>query len=296
MKIISSQTFFRVLGYYNILSDYMQSKIKKLDISDLRNLGSDAGDSSSFSKIFGKIKDVLDNIYNANERIIDQVEKISDSLIDKCIDKLIKKLEKTIDETIDKMNPEAIFDIAKKYYSKYSNELIKKCKELSKKLKLLEFNPNLPAIIIPFPILPFLQLRFIPTVYLKPEFNFTCLNEKNETGAFINLSVQAEVSLSMELGFYIPGINSPVELAISVGLKGVLGAGKIGLKLDYNLNQNLLIFHLEYQLEALSLYFYVQYRFTIDLQIYKFQFQFYIVNQKLFGIYKEGHKEKKYKF
>ena len=100
----------------------------------------------------------------------------------------------------------------------------------------------------------------------------------------------------MEVGLYLPGIHSPVELAISVGLKGVLGSGKIGLKLDYNLNQNQLVFHLDYQIEAFALYFYIQFRFTIDIQIHKFQFQFYIINERLFGIYKEGHKEKIYKF
>ena len=178
----------------------------------------------------------------------------------------------------------------------YLNKIKEKCNNLSKKIKNKEFNPNIPPIIITLPILPILQLRFIPTVFLKPKFNFTCSNEKNEYGAFLNLSVEAEVSLSMELGIYLPGINFPVELFVSVGLKGVLGAGKIGLKLEYNLNQNQLMFHLEYQLEALSLYFYIQFKFTINIQIHQFHFQFYLINQRLFGIYKEGHKEKIYKF
>ena len=172
------------------------------------------------------------------------------------------------------------------------------CIEKSKKLALLniEYNPNLQPLIIPLPILPFLQLRIIPNVYLKSEFNFNCVNEKYEIGAFLNLSVKANVSMDFELGFYIPGTYSPVELSITVGLKGVLGNGKIGLKFEYNLNQNQLEYFLDYQLEAFTLYFYIQYKFTIDLVLKKYQFQFYIANKRLFGIYIEGHKNKTVKF
>jgi hypothetical protein len=293
IKIINSQTFFRVLGYYNILSDYIQSKIKKLDMFDLRNLGNEAGDGNIFGRIFGDDINDLNEIFNKNEDIIDQLEKKAYSLIINSTEKLIKKLTKSEDGSTNIFNPEKLFKIFNK---NYLNKIKEKCNNLTKKIKNKEFNPNIPPIIITLPILPILQLRFIPTVFLKPKFNFTCSNEKNESGAFLNLSVQAEVSLSMELGLYLPGIYSPVELFVSVGLKGVLGAGKIGLKLEYNLNQNQLMFHLEYQLEALSLYFYIQFKFTINILKHHFNFQFYLINQRLFGFYKEGHKEKIYKF
>ena len=104
------------------------------------------------------------------------------------------------------------------------------------------------------------------------------------------------MSLSLELGFYIPGTSSPVELAICVGLKGVLGSGKIGLYLEYNLNQNQLIICLDSLKESFTLYFYIQYRFTIDAIFYTLHFEFYIVNERLLGKYQEEHKVISYKF
>jgi len=180
--------------------------------------------------------------------------------------------------------------------SKYLMNLIPENNETCANSKEIIFNPVLPSIIIPIPILPLLQLRIVPNIFFKAGFEFDCQNERKEYGAFLNLYVQAEVSLSLELGFYIPGTNSPVELAICVGLKGVLGSGKIGLKLEYNLNQNQLTMHLNTQLEALALYFYIQFRFTIDITLYTLRFEFYIVNQRLFGIYTEIDKVISYNF
>ena len=122
------------------------------------------------------------------------------------------------------------------------------------------------------------------------------MNEKFEIGAFLYLYVQAEVSLNMEIGFYVPGTDSLVELSISVGLKGVLGSGKIGLYLEYNLNQNQLIICLDSLKESFTLYFYIQYRFTIDAIFYTLHFEFYIVNERLLGKYQEEHKVISYKF
>ena len=151
-------------------------------------------------------------------------------------------------------------------------------------------------IIIPFPLIPILQLRFIPTIFFGAGFIFNCRNEKGDYGAFLNIYAQAEVSMNMELGLYIPGGHSPVELSISVGLKGVLGSGTIGLKIEYNLNQNQLTMNLNNILEAFALYFYIQYRFTINLKFYTYSFEFYIVNQRLFGYLTEEHKVINYKF
>ena len=193
------------------------------------------------------------------------------------------------DKFFNTSNPESIFG---SFYN-ITSKIYEKC---TKSYEQVPINPKLQPIIIPLPILPFLQLRIFPTVYLKYGFNFNCMNEKFEIGAFLNLYIQAEVSLNMELGFYIPGANSLVELSISVGLKGVLGAGKVGLKLEYNLNHNHLAISLDYRFESLTLYFYIVFRITINLIEKQYIFEFNIVNQRLFGLYKEWHKEIIYKF
>ena len=283
IKKINSQTFFRVLGYYNILANFMQSKIKKLDKFDLkRNLGNDGKeyyDNDFWDFDFIDENNILNESYNEFEDIVDEQEEIGDLFNDSYIDKVIIKPE----------DPEEIFDNITKHLNGLSPE---KC-SISIEKNLL---PNLPTITIQFPIIHILLLRITPTIFFGHGFKFDCYNEKKEFGAFLNLYVKAEVSLNMELGFYIPAKNFPVELAIKFGLKGVLGSGTIGLKLGYNLNQNLLEIGLYNKFEVFTLYFYIQFRFTIDLKLFSFHFEFYIANERLFGLYKEEYKAIIYKF
>ena len=284
INIINSQTFFRVLSYYSILTNYMQSKIKKIKNFNLvRNLGNDGEDY--FNNNFYSDNNILDDDYNFNEDIIDQQEKIADLFYDNFTELLISKPR-------DPVTPDPIMNNV----TNYLNGLIEKSYEKCAKSDEKKINPKLPPIIFPLPILPFLQIRIIPFIYFKAGFIFNCYNERKEYGAFLNLYVQSEVSLSLELGFYIPGTSSPVELAICVGLKGVLGSGKIGLYLEYNLNQNQLIICLDSLKESFTLYFYIQYRFTIDAIFYTLHFEFYIVNERLLGKYQEEHKVISYKF
>ena len=295
IKIINSQTFFRVLGYYNILSNFMQSKMKELEDFDfIRNLGNDAEDYSNNN--FDNDKDLLDFDFNLNENIIAFVEKKSDSVYNNYIELFQTKDDNLEDETTNSTSsPELIFDKCKNFINELipiNMSFIKKCFNSHEK----KFDPHLPMIIIPLPIFPILQLRIIPTVYFKVGYKFSCINTKLEFGAFLDFYVKGEVSLNLELGLYIPGIDSPAEIAIVVGIKGVLGSGTIGLKLEYNLNQNQLVIELYYQFEAFSLYFYIQYRLRINLELYILRLEFYIVNQRLFGLYKEKHKRKIYNF
>ena len=299
IKIINSQTFFKILGYYNILTNFMQSKIKKLDNFDLkRNLGNDRKDyyDNDFGDFdFGDENNALDGGYNELEDIIDQIameeyygnrfdqqEDIGDPFNDNYTDRVIIVPE-------DPQDPEPIFDNITQHINELNSE---KC-SISIEKNLF---PNLPMITIQFPIIHILQLRITPTIFFGHGFKFDCYNEKKEYGSFLNLYVKAEVSLNMELGFYIPAKNFPVELAIKFGLKGVLGSGTIGLKLGYNLNQNHLEIGLNNKFEVFTLYFYIQFKFTIDLKLFSFHFEFYIANERLFGLYKEEHKAIIYKF
>ena len=225
---------------------------------------------------------ILNESYNEFEDIVDEQEKIGDLFNDNYTDKVILKPE----------DPEPIFDDISKHLNELISQGDEKC-SISFEKNLI---PKLSKIIIPFPIISNLQLRIIPTIFFGHGFKFYCYNEKKEYGAFLNIYVKAEVSLNLEIGYYIPAKNSPVELAVCMGLKGVLGSGTIGLNLNYNLNQNHLEIDLYYKFEAFTLYFYIQFRFTIELQLYTFQFEFYIVNERLAGFYKEHHKVIIHKF
>jgi hypothetical protein len=139
IKIINSQTFFRVLGYYNILANFMQSKIKKLDNFDLkRNLGNDGKDyyDNDFGDFdFTDENNVLNESYNEIEDIIDQQEEIGDSINDNYTDKVI-----IVPEDPNQNGTEIIFDIITKHLNELNSE---KC-SISIEKNLI---PNLPMII-----------------------------------------------------------------------------------------------------------------------------------------------------
>jgi hypothetical protein len=166
INIINSQTFFRVLSYYSILTNYMQSKIKKIENFNLvRNLGNDGEDY--FNNNFYSDNNILDDDYNFNEDIIDQQEKIADLFYDNFTELLISKPR-------DPVTPDPIMNNV----TNYLNGLIEKSYEKCAKSDEKKINPKLPPIIFPLPILPFLQLRIIPFIYFKAGFIFNCYNER----------------------------------------------------------------------------------------------------------------------
>lgn len=80
-----------------------------------------------------------------------------------------------------------------------------------------------------------------------------------------------------------------------MGINGVLGSGKIGIKLDLYLNKGELKTDLYFEFNAFELSFYILFNFRIELKITTITFSFYIFNKVLPGISKTKHKEKTYK-
>ena len=60
------------------------------------------------------------------------------------------------------------------------------------------------------------------------EINFL----KKEYSVFFDLSASVEVSINMEIGIYIPQFPTSIEISLAVGLKGILGSGLVGMKIE----------------------------------------------------------------
>ena len=112
---------------------------------------------------------------------------------------------------------------------------------------------------------------------------------KKEYSFYIDVYGMAEVSVSAEIGAYIPEAKAPIQLSLSIGLKGVLGSGKAGIKLSLFIGQNRFDTKVYLELEAFRCSFYILLKFSIDIKFYRFSFEFYIFNQAIAGIKFETH-------
>ena len=115
---------------------------------------------------------------------------------------------------------------------------------------------------------------------------------KDDYSVFFDISGEAEVSVSLEVGCYIPSFSPSVQISLSVGIKGILGSGKIGIKLSLFINGPKYEIEKYYMYNALSLSYYSLFQVKVNMGFMKFSFQFYLINKELFGGF-SGKKNKK---
>ena len=165
------------------------------------------------------------------------------------------------------------------------------------------FNLKLEKFIFPIKLLPYLEcaISIIPAV--KFEICVGCggffdLKNKSESSFDIEASGGASVSVTLDFGVYFPSLDSPIRLSFNVGLVGILGSGKAGVKLSLLKSQFKL--DLYYEFKAFELSFYVMFTLTFQFKIMKmeisFSFSFYIFNKVLGGLKNERHNVKIYTY
>ena len=150
---------------------------------------------------------------------------------------------------------------------------------------------DIPPIIIPFPLFPYLQLRIIPFVVFQTHLGLEYQIKNTHLG--FDLYVKAEVSINFEVGIYIPPAGGDVlEIFLSVGIKGILGSGKVGIKVYLKFKKMELITDLYWEFNALTINFYVKYGIKINIKFFSTYFEFFLLNKQLAGLHKEYHKIK----
>ena len=156
--------------------------------------------------------------------------------------------------------------------------------------------PDLKSLVIPFPLFPYLQLRIIPGIFMETHLGLDFQVEDTHIG--FNLYARAEVSISFEVGIYIPPQGDNVlEISLSVGLKGILDSGKAGIKLYLRFRTKKIITDLYWEFNSFTINFNVKLRIKINLKFLTIPpFEIYIINKHLVGFYKEYHRESTYNF
>ena len=231
-----------------------------------------------YEKYFGKSKEKVQiQIQNSNENIQNSWKKISEKMKD-----FLKSLDYS---TSMEMNS---------FFFTHINEAsfgLSICKNFDiaffQKLEsMLTYNYSIP-------LGGYIELAFVvkPNIDLGVCLDFgTEINWKDKEYSFyFDLYAMAEVSISLEVGAYVPSLYSPIQISLSLGLKGVIGAGKVGLKISLYIGENKYAFKIYFELEAFSFSFYILIKFEIQLKIISFSFEFYIFNKKLFGLFFGTH-------
>ena len=176
-------------------------------------------------------------------------------------------------------------------------------------INLFQLNFNKRYFTFPFPIFAWLEfvIAIIPSVNINVCFNSGLIInwKKKEYSFFIDICGQAEVSITLDLGLYIPSQKTIVSISINIGLHGILGSGAVGVKLMLYLNKDRFIVDTYFQLTALQFTFYIMFRITINLdekllkifKVKKLSYDFIIYSYKLASLISyEYHIQRGYKY
>ena len=298
LKNINDFTYDKILGFcdtfiriieekFTFISKKEFNNFKKYDFKFYIKTGDDddddddddAGDPNTLSEEQNRIfNDLMNNIKNENKEIIGNIvdiihlakEEISNDLF---ID------DKDDEDDDDDISISAGVSFTLKEWSFKKSQFnvgVNGCHSL--------FDKSYP-IIIYLVSFPNLQIRIIPKIEVNIcfeiglEFNFG----KNEYSLIIDVSLASEISVSLELGLYFPPFLTSFQISFSIGLKGILGSGVIGVKLSLGINNKGAFLGLEpyHHFKFIELYAYILFKFEFHFLGISFEFKFYLYNEKI---------------
>ena len=246
--------------------------------------------------------DKINNIYDTiNNEINNKIQEFTNYLKNTTFVKQLNKIKNSIESKVKnlfsnfsgKSGNFTFLENLKKIYEKINKTYKTVCKANlnfpDPPLKL-----DYPFPFMPIPAFPFLQVRIIPYLYLVSHFGTDC--SIFDIDILVDMYIEAEISLSLEVGIYIPGITSSAfELSVAIGIKGVLFSGKIGLQLNIYLVKKTLEIDLYHELRAFEYGAYAIFRIKINLKIYKLDKKFPILEKYFPNKPKVKHKKLQYK-
>ena len=283
---IKDLSYNTIIGYFDILTEIIQDNYELItEQSYLRNMKEE----------YNEFEEIQENKMEKFKMKFGKIKEKSEKMLLEFIQKKIKVediLKNVFDDIFNNKKIDFGFDIVEEALDAskiiYQSIISKKGYKKSKKIDLLDF--EIPPFIFFFPTFPILQLRIIPKIniglYYEMGFKIDLL--QNDYNVFFDVSGNAEVSVSLEVGCYLPSPSSIFEISLSVGLKGTLGAGTIGMKISIFIIEQKYEIEFYYQYKAFSLSFYVMFKIKINLGIIKRSFSFYLMNKELV----EGFKKK----
>ena len=276
-ELMYDLSYDQIIGYHKILNELIQSRItmntnKKL-MRNLKKISKDDIDPIEPNDIDKETLKEIEDAKTKNEKLIFNYQKLKEENY-YSVDGALKKMFK--DEKIDSekdtlINAELTLIL----------EDFKKVSMLGYQVSvnLISFNVPLPPLILIFPPFPFLQIRLVPAfgIGLNFKIGFQLDFIKKEYTFYYDLSIDAEVSLSLEAGCYFSLQGG--EISLTVGIKGILGAGSVGMKLSIFIDKPKYKFEIYYEFKTAIFNYYILFKIEINIEIVKFSFKFYLVNE-----------------
>ena len=164
------------------------------------------------------------------------------------------------------------------------------------------FNLKIKPLAFPVPLFPYLELAVSIIPSIKAEIcvgigSSFDLNGSYNSSFDVDVSGGASVGVTLDLGVFFPSYNSPITLSFNIGMNGIMGSAKVGVKLSLFSN-NIFSIDLYAEFKAFEFSFYVMFRltfkFTLGPFMFNFSFSFYIYNKTFFGFKYEYHNEQLY--
>ncbi len=304
----SNASFYKIKGYYNILCSLIQNKMKYLSKEELKkykrflkkkestddNEDDDDDDPNTieeFREEIFEIEEVFKNVHNKfiyykseNLEIYGNVVKkeIVDGKITLNVIKANKegelkkytyhasKLEKFKTEFEEELS--VSLNIKK---GKLSISPLKMCYILFKYSHTFAYNIKLASFLD-------LVIAIVPSFDIKAciDIGIAYNWKKKEGNIFIDASGEASCSLTLDLGLYVPSNKSIISISVNIGIHGIIGAGKVGIKLEFGFDK--IIIDIYSEIKAFEFTFYIMFTFTISIpKIYSFSFKIYLINEAL---------------
>jgi len=261
IESLSGYIHNQALGYYSILYSSIQGKYINLDyqILPIINFNTDSS-NNLFTKIVKETKITVSEVIHTFQSKI-KLEFNLTHILKGCLG------------------------------STTLGKIMKKMDDISKIEK--SFKHEFP---IMFPAFPNFQIRITPDV--GAGFGFYASIEPNWQELKFNLAfevyVEAYVGIKFEGGFYMPcSTESPIKTAFTIGIDGVLGHGRAGMKLEIYLREFDITFDLYFIGKALSFEFYCQARVEIECLLFKSEHSYDFFREKLYSLETEYHTSKK---
>ena len=257
LQSLSGYIYNQVMGYYEILYTTIQSQFK-----NLADKVYDSGDiigKSLYTNQMNNTKTTVNEIVGLFQAKI-KVDVDLTHILKLCLSKT--SLGKMIDKIDRILNPKA------------------------------EFKKSFP---IPFPAIPILQIRIGFSVSFEIGFE-AAVNpdwETNEWKISFDIYGEAKVETKVEGGVFIPPTaESPMSMSFSVGLDGIIGQGKAGLKLEICVGKNI-DFDAYFIFNALVFEFFVQVKTEVKFAFISFEVEYDIIRMELCGFHSEFHSNEK---
>jgi len=278
-ELMYDLSYDQIIGYHKILNELIQSRLNmntnKQIKRNLKKISKDDIDPIDPNEINKETLKDIENAKKNHENVLFNYQKLIEEKyfsIDGILTKIFKK------EKIDK-EKDTLINVGLTLIL----EDFKKISMLGYQvpINLFSLEVPLPPLIFFFPSFPILQIRLVPSVGIGLNFKigFQLDFNKKEYTFYYDLSIDAEISLSLEAGLYFSiGVG---EISLAVGIKGILGSGSVGMKLSIFIDKPKYKFELYYEFKTAIFSFYVLFKVEINIAVVKFSFKFYLINKIL---------------